>query len=297
MPWAGYTRPDASRSCSRRAAASGCDELAAAISEREGFFDHAFEVLEYDPAAAVAIGDLTIRVHPRPPLRPGLGFLDPRPGRPADRRSPVTRARTRRSSRRLAAPSCSSSKSTLLTAEEDDPRSRSPDRRRGPRHGRASGGRSDRARPLLARGSRGDRGGLSRPRSGRGRAGPDSWSISSSARQSRADESAGSQADGESARPASLRAPPALADGRRRPPHSRRADRPRPSRTMPPRPAPRRPAPPRLPRRASAPPALHRRPPPGGVRPRRSRPGPIARRAGPRPARGAAAGCSQAARQ
>ena len=36
-------------------------ELEAAISEREGFFDDAFEVLEYDPAAIVTIGDLSIR--------------------------------------------------------------------------------------------------------------------------------------------------------------------------------------------------------------------------------------------
>lgn len=36
-------------------------ELAAAISERVGFFDHTFEVIEYDPASAVAVGDLTVR--------------------------------------------------------------------------------------------------------------------------------------------------------------------------------------------------------------------------------------------
>lgn len=36
------------------------DELAAAISERKGFFDHTFEVLEYDPAATMEIGDLSI---------------------------------------------------------------------------------------------------------------------------------------------------------------------------------------------------------------------------------------------
>jgi ribonuclease BN (tRNA processing enzyme) len=35
-------------------------ELAAAISERVGFFDDTFEVLEYDPAVAVTIGDLEI---------------------------------------------------------------------------------------------------------------------------------------------------------------------------------------------------------------------------------------------
>jgi ribonuclease BN (tRNA processing enzyme) len=36
------------------------DELASAISEREGFFDHTFEVVEYDPARRVEIGDLTV---------------------------------------------------------------------------------------------------------------------------------------------------------------------------------------------------------------------------------------------
>jgi ribonuclease BN (tRNA processing enzyme) len=35
-------------------------ELASAISERVGFFDHTFDVLEYDPAVPVAIGDLAI---------------------------------------------------------------------------------------------------------------------------------------------------------------------------------------------------------------------------------------------
>jgi ribonuclease BN (tRNA processing enzyme) len=39
-------------------------ELAGAISEREGFFDETFEVLEYDPGASVAIGDLSIRFVP-----------------------------------------------------------------------------------------------------------------------------------------------------------------------------------------------------------------------------------------
>ena len=60
LPWAGYggrkipiLLPPGGR---RR-----MDELAAAISEREGFFDDAFEMLEYDPATTVRIGDLSIR--------------------------------------------------------------------------------------------------------------------------------------------------------------------------------------------------------------------------------------------
>jgi ribonuclease BN (tRNA processing enzyme) len=59
MPWAGFTGrrvpvllPPGGR---RR-----LDELASAISEREGFFDHTFEVVEYDPAKRVQIGNLTI---------------------------------------------------------------------------------------------------------------------------------------------------------------------------------------------------------------------------------------------
>jgi ribonuclease BN (tRNA processing enzyme) len=37
------------------------NELTAAISERDGFFEHAFEIVEYDPAGAVRVGDLTVR--------------------------------------------------------------------------------------------------------------------------------------------------------------------------------------------------------------------------------------------
>jgi ribonuclease BN (tRNA processing enzyme) len=40
------------------------EELAAAISERSAFFDDTFEVIEFDPAATVAIGDLSIRFIP-----------------------------------------------------------------------------------------------------------------------------------------------------------------------------------------------------------------------------------------
>jgi ribonuclease BN (tRNA processing enzyme) len=59
MPWDGFTGrrvpvllPPGGR---RRMA-----DLASAISEREGFFDHTFDVVEYDPAKRVEIGDLTI---------------------------------------------------------------------------------------------------------------------------------------------------------------------------------------------------------------------------------------------
>jgi ribonuclease BN (tRNA processing enzyme) len=39
-------------------------ELGTAISEREGFFDDAFELLEYEATSSVAIGDLTIKFVP-----------------------------------------------------------------------------------------------------------------------------------------------------------------------------------------------------------------------------------------
>jgi ribonuclease BN (tRNA processing enzyme) len=59
MPWAGFTGrriplllPPGGR---QRMA-----ELTSAISERPGFFDDAFEIVEYDPAAAIAIGDVRL---------------------------------------------------------------------------------------------------------------------------------------------------------------------------------------------------------------------------------------------
>jgi ribonuclease BN (tRNA processing enzyme) len=59
LPWADYTGrrmpillPPGGR--------QRMDELASAISERAGFFDHTFDVVEYDPAAQVTIGDLSI---------------------------------------------------------------------------------------------------------------------------------------------------------------------------------------------------------------------------------------------
>ena len=57
------------------------DELASAISERQGFFDHTFEVVEYDASKRLEIGDLTIEFLAGPALRPGLGLRDPRPRR------------------------------------------------------------------------------------------------------------------------------------------------------------------------------------------------------------------------
>jgi ribonuclease BN (tRNA processing enzyme) len=59
MPWAGFTGrrvPVLLPPGGRRK----MDELASAISEREGFFDHTFDVMEYDPAKAMEIGDLSV---------------------------------------------------------------------------------------------------------------------------------------------------------------------------------------------------------------------------------------------
>jgi ribonuclease BN (tRNA processing enzyme) len=59
MPWADFTGrripvyvPPGGR--------QRLDELAAAISERVGFFDHTFDIAEYDPDTTLAIGDLTL---------------------------------------------------------------------------------------------------------------------------------------------------------------------------------------------------------------------------------------------
>lgn len=38
------------------------DHLASAVSERAGFFDAAFDVIEYDPALPIHVGDLTVRL-------------------------------------------------------------------------------------------------------------------------------------------------------------------------------------------------------------------------------------------
>lgn len=59
LPWAGFTGrripvllPPGGR--------ARIDALATAISERDGFFDHTFEIREYDPSAIMAVGDLTL---------------------------------------------------------------------------------------------------------------------------------------------------------------------------------------------------------------------------------------------
>jgi len=59
MPWTGFTGrripvllPPGGR--------ARIDQLATAISEREGFFDHTFDIQEYDPQAGADIGDLRL---------------------------------------------------------------------------------------------------------------------------------------------------------------------------------------------------------------------------------------------
>ena len=96
------------------------DELAGAISEREGFFDDAFEVLEYDPDATVAIGDLSIRFIPGRHYVPAWGFSI----RDAAGRRIVLSGDTGPNEELLEAARGAELfvvESTLLTAEEDDP--------------------------------------------------------------------------------------------------------------------------------------------------------------------------------
>lgn len=119
LPWAGYggrkipiLLPPGGR---RR-----MDDLAAAISEREGFFDDTFELLEYDPATTVAIGDLSIRFirgrHYVPAW--GCSITD------AAGRRIVISGDTGPNDRLVEAARGAElfvAEATLLTAEEDDP--------------------------------------------------------------------------------------------------------------------------------------------------------------------------------
>jgi ribonuclease BN (tRNA processing enzyme) len=96
------------------------DDLAVAISERKGFFDDAFEVLEYDPNATVAIGDLSIRPIPGSHYVPAWGFsISDAAGRrivisgDTGPNEPLLEAA--RGAQLLVI------ESTLLSAEEDDP--------------------------------------------------------------------------------------------------------------------------------------------------------------------------------
>jgi ribonuclease BN (tRNA processing enzyme) len=59
LPWAGFT--------GRRipvllppGGSARIEALATAISERDGFFDHTFEIVEYDPSATIAVADLSL---------------------------------------------------------------------------------------------------------------------------------------------------------------------------------------------------------------------------------------------
>lgn len=95
-------------------------ELAAAISERVGFFDHTFDVIEYDPAAAVTIGDLTVEYLPGRHYVPAWGFaISDRAGRRV-----VISGDTGPNEPTVEAAHGADLfivESTLLTAAEDDP--------------------------------------------------------------------------------------------------------------------------------------------------------------------------------
>ena len=54
---------------------SRLDDLAAAISERPGFFDDSYAIDEYDPDATLTVGPLTIRFARCTPLRAGVGHV------------------------------------------------------------------------------------------------------------------------------------------------------------------------------------------------------------------------------
>lgn len=51
------------------------DSLARAVSERDGFFDAAFDAIEYDPAETLSIGDLQVRFVPGRHYVPAWGVV------------------------------------------------------------------------------------------------------------------------------------------------------------------------------------------------------------------------------
>ena len=95
-------------------------DLATAISERDGFFDHTFEIIEYDPAASVAIGDLTLAFVPGRHYVPAWGCtIEDRAGRRV-----VISGDTGPNDALLEAATDSELfivEATLLAAHEDDP--------------------------------------------------------------------------------------------------------------------------------------------------------------------------------
>lgn len=119
MPWANYTGrripvllpPGGIRRMT---------ELAAAISERAGFFDDTFEIVEYDPAGVLTIGDLTIEFIAGRHYIPSWGFLiQDQAGRriviSGDTGPNETLVETARGADLFIV------EATLLTADEDDP--------------------------------------------------------------------------------------------------------------------------------------------------------------------------------
>jgi ribonuclease BN (tRNA processing enzyme) len=96
-------------------------ELAAAISEREGFFDHTFEIAEYDPDATIVVGDLTLSFIPGRHYVPawGCSITDRRGGR-------IVMSGDTGPNEALVSAATGADllivEATLLTATEDDPK-------------------------------------------------------------------------------------------------------------------------------------------------------------------------------
>ena len=118
----------------RRAVRPRLDALAMAISERVGFFDAAFDAVEYDPEPTVDVGDLQVRFVRGTALRPGVG----RGRRGAERRSARLHRRhrpVRRGGRGCAGPTCCWSRRPCTDTQVRRSRARAPHRGRGARHG------------------------------------------------------------------------------------------------------------------------------------------------------------------
>ena len=133
--------------------------LATAISEREGFFDSAFDIAEYDDQVPLQIGDLTVRFGRSQHYVPAWAMAVETPGRSPPRLSRGHRADRRgRRVRPRRRPPPSRGGPPLDRRRRHDPRP--PDARRSRRPGAPSRGSRGPARPLRPGPDRGDRGAM-----------------------------------------------------------------------------------------------------------------------------------------